>query len=118
MTVPQTAFLNNFVFFFSAFLAFYRFFGASLGEKPTEKDGKEPERTREQGRTEQTSPTNSTEQSSRARRNERTARLAIRRELPEQMAAKGPDVESEACQLTRKAGRPRRSSQQGAEIIN
>ena len=49
-------------------------------------------------------PAASGEQCSRACRDKRTARRAIRRELSEQMSSRGANVESKACQLTRKAG--------------
>ena len=96
-------------FLFSDFVIFINF----KLQPEEEASGKYMEnRHRVQGRTEQTSSTTSDEQSSRARRNERTARLAIRRELPEQVSARGADVESEACQLTGETGCTRHSSQQ------
>ena len=83
-----------------------------------EASGEGIERNRRvQGRIRQMSPITSYEESNRARRDERTAKRAIKRELPEQVSAKGADVESERCQLIRETEQTRHSSQQLTDII-
>ena len=63
-------------------------------------------------------PAASGKQCSRAGRVKRTARWAIRRELSEQIWSRRANVESKACQLTRKAGPTNNSRHQRAEIVN
>ena len=91
------------------------------GQKRGISDGKakKPLRGLEEaeGRAKRASLTASNEQCSRACRDQRTARWAIRRELPEQMPTRGADVESEARQFSGKAGPLRNSSNQRAEIV-
>ena len=70
-----------------------------------------------EARAKRASPTASSEQCSRACRDQRKARWAIRRELPEQMSTRGADVESKARQFSGKACPLRNSSNQRAEIV-
>ena len=117
MTAPKSAFQNSetYLWFYIRFSIFSSFFNGQIKGEP---EDREHRRQKAEGRTRRANPAASSEQCSRACRDKRTARRAIRRELSEQMSPRGANVESKACQLTRKAGPTRNSHNQRAEIVN